>query len=544
MLAMGRSALDRVVEHLSSLPRQPACGDVDAAALCRALSGPAPEEGDELDAVLAPFFDEWVGRSFTTAGPGYLAYIPGGGLYAAALADLIADTTNRFTGVWQAAPALVQLEADVLDWLAGWMGFPKSTRGLLTSGGSLANFGAIVTARERLLGPYLRDGVLYASAHAHHCIGKSARLAGVLPDRVRSIGVDDRFRMRTDLLAEAIAADRAAGLVPFMVVTSAGTTNTGAVDDLHAAADLCAAEGLWHHIDGAYGGCFHMVPELRPLLPGLDRADSLVLDPHKGMFLPYGTGALLVRDGDALQAAHAGHAGYLPPASDEFYDPGQYTPELSRPFRGFRLWLSLKLYGARRFRAALAEKRELAVSAATRIGALPGVVMTAPPQLSLFAFHLTWPGASLGDENAATAELLARVNARQRVMITGCTVDGRFLARVCVLSFRTRARNVDDAVDDVAADERDAFVAAWTAATQSIRERVEGAMGSLLLRDQSDPEVFLAVARWTDRERWEAFRKAPSVDPDATAALRRVTAESEVVGLFDELAELTEPTRR
>ena len=190
--------------------------------------------------------------------PGYLAYIPGGGLYPAALADFIADTTNRYTGVWQAAPALVQLEANALDWLREWMGFPVDARGLFTTGGSMATFNAIVCARERHLGAEIRRGVLYTSDQAHHSVLKSAKLAGVMPDRVRPIASDDRFRMRVDRLDEAIAADRRAGLTPFAVVSSAGTTNTGAVDPLDAIADVCARERLWHHVDGAYGAFFYL----------------------------------------------------------------------------------------------------------------------------------------------------------------------------------------------------------------------------------------------------------------------------------------------
>ena len=167
-------------------------------------------------------------------------------------------------------------------------------------------------------------------------------------------------------------------------MSSAGTTNTGAVDPLNAIADLCAREGLWHHVDGAYGAFFYMCPELRDLMPGLSRADSLTLDPHKGLFLPYGTGALLVRDGAALRRAHEATASYLPnpPEGDDFYDPHQYGPELSRGFPGLRVWLCVKLYGAGRFRAALKEKRSLALEAAARVATVPGIVMVAPPQVS------------------------------------------------------------------------------------------------------------------------------------------------------------------
>jgi aromatic-L-amino-acid decarboxylase len=391
-------------------------------------------------------------RSFTASSPGYLAFIPAGGLFPAALADLIADGVNRFTGVWMAAPALVQLEANTLDWLRDWMQFPAGTRGLFTTGGSMANFNAIICARERHLGADIRSGVLYTSTQAHHSIAKSAKLAGIMPDRVRTVEVDDAFRMRIDALSAGVAADRQRGLKPFAVVSSAGTTNTGAVDPLDAIADLCAREGLWHHVDGAYGAFFHACDELRPLLVGLPRADSLTLDPHKGLFLPYGTGALLVRDGAALRAAHAATAGYLPamPNADEFYDPSQHGPDLSRGFPGLRVWLSIKLYGAERIKAAIAEKRKLALAAAERIARLPGINMVAPPQLSLFAFHLRWPGATQPEEDQATRALLERVNARQRVMLTGCTAGGRFLARVCVLSFRTRQVHMDMCVEDVA----------------------------------------------------------------------------------------------
>ena len=295
MQAMGQAVLARVVDHIASLPDQPACGDVVAEDLCRTLREPVPEHGLPHEELLEPLFREWIPRSFNTAGPGYLAYIPGGGIFPAAMADLIADATNRYTGIWRAAPALVQLEANVLDWFRDWMGFPSTTRGLFTTGGSMSTFNAILCARERLLGTEIRSGVLYTSTQAHASVIKSAKLAGIFPDRVRMVPVDEQFRMRVEALGEAIDKDRRAGLRPFLVVSTAGTTNTGAVDPLDAIADLCECAGLWHHVDGAYGAFFHLVEPLRPLLAGLPRADSLSLDPHKGLFLPYGTGALLVR---------------------------------------------------------------------------------------------------------------------------------------------------------------------------------------------------------------------------------------------------------
>jgi aromatic-L-amino-acid decarboxylase len=453
MRAMADAVVARCLAHIESLPAQPAIGDVDAGALCRAMREPAPEHGAALESLLDPLFRDWIPRSFTAPGPGYLAFIPGGGLFPAALADFISGATNRYTGVWMAAPALVQLEANALDWLREWMDFPAEARGLFTTGGSMATFNGILCARERHLGADIRPGVLYASDQAHHSVLKSAKLAGIMPDRVRAIPSDDRFRLRVDLLRDAIDADRRAGLKPFAVVSNAGTVNTGAVDPLEEIADLCGAERLWHHVDGAYGAFFYLVPGLRETLRGLPRADSLTLDPHKGMFLPYGTGALLVRDGAALRAAHEATASYLPamPHPDEFYDPSQHGPELSRGFPGLRVWLSVKVYGSAAFREAIAEKRALTLDAARRIAALPGVVVDAPPELSLFAFHLARPGGAREAEDAATRALVERVTARRRVMITGCSTHGRYMGRVCVLSFRTHQPRIDALVDDVAA---------------------------------------------------------------------------------------------
>ncbi len=455
--AMGEIVVDRVSAHIAALPEMPSIGDYShIEGLCRDMREGPPEDGTPLEALLEPLFEEWIPRSFGTTGPGYLAYIPAGGVYTAALADFISDATNRYTGIWRAAPALVQLEANVLEWLREWMDFPPETRGVFTTGGSMSMFNAIACAREQRLGTGIRAGTLYVSSQSHHCIAKAAKLAGIASDRVRVVDVDDAFRMRVDALEHAIAADRKAGLKPFMVFSTAGTTNTGAVDPMDAIADIAAREGLWHHVDGAYGGFFHMVPELRPLLRGLPRADSLTLDPHKGLFLPFGTGALLVRNGEALRALHSTTAGYLPENQDEFYDPAQYGPDLSRGFPGLRIWLSLKFFGAARYRAALAEKRELAVWAAEEIAKIPGIVMDAPPQLSLFAFHLESEALdSLEAQNAATRKLIERITRRGKVMLTGADVGERHLGRVCILSFRTRRAIIETCIRHLAEEAED-----------------------------------------------------------------------------------------
>lgn len=452
MRQLGHEVLERCVQHLASLREQPSRGDVGDTHAIASARHALPSDGVPLTPLLDRLFEEWIPKSFTTPGPGYFAYVPGGGLFPSALASLISETTNRFVGVWQAAPALAELEGTVLDWIRDWMQFPTSARGLLTPGSSISTLIAITAAREKLLGTEIRRGVAYVSRQTHHCVMKSARLAGIANDRVRVLPVDSQFRMCVDSLREAVRADRAKGLVPFLVISTAGSVNVGAVDDLDAVADAATELGLWHHIDAAYGGFFHVVPALRPLLSGLPRADSIALDPHKGLFLPYGTGALLVRDGGDLRAVHAADADYLPETPDsDYYDIASYGPELSRPFRGLRLWLPLMLAGSDRLRSAIAEKRELALVAHEAVRSLPHVRVLLPPCLSLFAFRVERPGCSEEENDATTRALVEGTTRRGRVMISGCGEGGRSWGRVCVLSFRSRRAEVDMLIEDLTA---------------------------------------------------------------------------------------------
>jgi len=395
-----------------------------------------------------------VPKSFNAAGPGYLGFVPGGGLFASAVADLVGDAVNRYTGVFAAAPALVQLEANVLRWFAAVVGYPEGARGLLTSGGSLAAFTAIVTARRERLPDDFLAGSLYVSDQTHHSIVKAAVLAGFPAGNVRQVPTGPDFRIRMDALAAAVADDRRGGLTPFLVVANAGTVNTGAIDPLPELARFAREEGLWLHADGAYGAFFHMTERGRAALAGLSEADSIVLDPHKGLFLPYGNGALLVRDGQSLRRAHTFGAHYLPElqSDPELVDFHLHGPELSKPYRGLRVWLPMKLYGLDAFRRALDEKLDLARWAAEEVRTIEHVTMVAEPALSLFAFRLEPPGIGEAERNRMNREVLARVNARQRVFLTGTVLPGeRFVLRLCVLSVRTHRERVEMALEDLRA---------------------------------------------------------------------------------------------
>jgi len=446
-------AIDRIVAHIESLPSQPSANIEGGTELARSLVESLPEKGQPYAELLDLLFQEAIPKSFNTAGPGYLAYIPGGGIFHSAVADLIANAVNRYVGVWLAAPALAQLEANVVRWFCQIVDYPASAQGLLTTGGSLANFSALITARRELLPENFLLGTLYASDQTHHSVQKAAILAGFPPQNVREIPSDRYFRLRVDLLAEKIAEDRKVGFTPFMIVANAGTTNTGAVDDLKILADLARQENLWLHVDAAYGGFFMLTERGKKLMAGIQRADSITLDPHKGLFLPYGTGSLLMRDGAALKRAHSVYAHYLPAMQEDpdLVDFCQMSPELSRGFRGLRLWLPLKMHGIEPFRRNLEEKLDLARWATEELQKIKGIEIVAEPQLSILAFRLIKPGLDTESLNQLNRELLDRINARKRVYLTATMLGDRFVIRICVLSFRTHLDRMREGLEDIRA---------------------------------------------------------------------------------------------
>ena len=451
MRAMADRTTQRVIDHIASLPSQPATYTEDGAAVARALAESLPEQGTAFTELLDLLFDQAVPVSYNTAGPGYLAYIPGGGVFSSALADYIANAVNRYVGVWVAAPGLVQLEINVVRWFCEIVGYPAGAGGILTSGGSLANFTAMVTARrERLPDNFLR-GTIYTSDQTHHSVHKAAVLAGFPHENVREIPSNEQFEMRLDALQQRVNKDRGAGFEPFMVVASAGTTNTGAIDDLNAVADVAEREKLWLHVDAAYGGFFVLTQRGRAAMRGIERADSIVLDPHKGLFLPYGIGSLLVRDTAALRRAHTTLADYMPPMQHdaEFIDFCEVSPELSRDFRGLRVWLPIKMYGIETFRASLDEKLDLTTWAVDELRTIPHMEIVAEPRLSLAAFRLVPPGRTEDDVNALNRQLLDAVNARRNVYLTATSLGGRFTLRLCVLSFRTHRDRMEQCLTDI-----------------------------------------------------------------------------------------------
>lgn len=437
-LGYGRRFLDRLPNAKTYVTPDSGAAEI--------LDFPIAEEGRPISELVGLVERSVDGFGLNPASGGHLGYIPGGGIYPAALGDYMAATANRFAGICFASPGAVRMGNLLIDWMAELVGYPSGAGGDLTSGGSIANLIAIVTAREAL-GIRAADvprSVIYATRHVHHSVGKARVIAGLRECAVRHVEMDDRFRMIPDDLQRKIAADRKAGLRPFMVVASAGTTDTGAVDPVEelAAVAKTSAEDMWFHVDAAYGGFFALCPEAPPSLAALHHADSLVLDPHKGLFLPYGSGAVLVRDREALRNAHWHAPPYLRDTweSEESPSPAYHSPELSRPFRALRLWLPLQLFGVAAFRACLSEKIWLARYFHERVQALPCMETGPAPELSVSLFRHVPPGRNA---NAANQELVERVHADGRVFISSTYLDQQVWLRFAALAFRTRKETVD-----------------------------------------------------------------------------------------------------
>jgi aromatic-L-amino-acid decarboxylase len=386
-----------------------------------------------------------------------MAYVPGGGLYTSALAEFYARGINRYGTLSFAAPALTALEESVLRWMAQDVcGLPEGSGGLMTTGGSMATFSAVVAARHDRLGEEIAGGTVYVTAYTHHSVARAARLAGISQRNIRTVASDKDLRMDVEAAAAMIRADRAAGLRPFLLVASAGTTDTGAVDPLPALAGLAEVENLWFHVDAAYGGFFRLTERGRRRLAGTEYADSVTLDPHKSLFLPFGTGALVVRDPAKLYAAHEGTGDYLQDVASAGGLPNyaHMGPELTHEARGLRAWIPLHLHGVSAFRDALDEKLDLAERVHSRLAAIPELEVPWRPDLSTVAFRVrprddSEDAARAADQ--ATRSLLGLINDDPRVLLSSTLVEGRQTIRVCILVHRTHADRVDDLLDLIAA---------------------------------------------------------------------------------------------
>ena len=401
----------------------------------------------ELKEILEIYSREVAAKGIKPASGGHMGYIPGGGIYSSALADYLADITNEYAGISFASPGAVAMEQELLDWMKSLFGFPSSSVGNLTSGGSIANMMALTAARDRhkIKGADIEKSVVYLSSHLHHCNLKALRIIGLEDVVIRHLQLDAGSKIIASDLAEKIGEDKAAGLKPFLVIASAGTTDTGAIDPLKEIGEIAEANDLWYHIDAAYGGFFILTESGRDKLQGIETADSLAVDPHKGLFLPFGLGAVLVKDKQAVFHSHHHSATYMQDALENFgsIDPADVSPELTKHFRALRLWLPFQLHGIEAFAACLEEKLLLTRYFRQR---LQEIGFKVGPEPDLSVSYYWWP-LEQGDENNFNKRLMKEVHKDGSVFLSSTIIKAKFVIRMAILSFRTKIDTVDRAVE-------------------------------------------------------------------------------------------------
>jgi aromatic-L-amino-acid decarboxylase len=410
-----------------------------------------PNEPVDIDRILQIYAEGVDTPGLNPASGGHLGYIPGGGIYTASLGDYLAAVGNRYAGIYYGSPGAVRMEHKLLQWMCGLFGYGDEAGGTLCSGGSIANLVAICAARDqRNLRPAMYEkAVVYLSDQTHHCVDKALRVAGLEYAKLHRIPLDDKQKMDPLALQKKIESDIQQGFFPWLVVASAGTTDTGAVDPLAAIGAICKKFELWFHIDAAYGGFFILTDECKHLFQGIECADSIVVDPHKGLFLPYGLGAVLLKNQKHLLRTNYYLANYMQDAyaTDLPISPADLSPELTRHFRALRLWLPLQIHGLKTFVYALEEKRLLAKYAARELENIQGIELKAWPELSVVCFRIRPEG--LDNIDQLNLRFIEYLKEDGKVFLSSTNLNGEVFIRMAILCFRTHKCTIDYALSCV-----------------------------------------------------------------------------------------------
>lgn len=445
--ALAQRVSEFASDYLESLTQRPAFpADIHGEPIAREFDVAVPAE-----AMGERAFDglERIAAASRPNSPRFFGYVFGSGLPIAMLGDFAASVVNQNVTAWRSGPAAVTIERTVVRWLAEAVGCP-GFNGSLTGGGSAANLMGLCMARESKTPANEaghNGGVIYCSTEAHMSIPKAAMLLGIGRNNVRRIPVDDRFQMDTRALRRSIQDDLRLGAKPIAVVATAGTVSTGSIDPLAAIADICKEFGLWMHVDGAYGALASLAVPAK--FDGLNRADSLSLDPHKWLYQPAGCGCLLYRNPDDARRAFAHSEDYARVLSTDPIEGFAFfeeSMELSRPFRALKIWLSLRYFGLNAFRESIAEDLRLANVMADAVRAERRLELMAPVHLSAVCFRYV---AENSDLDRLNAEILRKVIASGRVYISNATIDGSFALRACIVNHRTSREDVLAVVEEV-----------------------------------------------------------------------------------------------
>lgn len=443
MQRLGHQVADHVAAHLAGLRDQRLFKYLSRAEAERLIASPSPVQGQAFESLLG-FLDERVFPHHTPEPhPGFLGYVQGCPTFPAVLGDWLAAGYNFFGGAWRVASGPAMLELTVLEWFRQWIGMPAGAGGLLTSGGSTANLMAIVAARHAAVGEdagRLPKLTVYSSDQTHSSVTRAAWIAGVPRANIRALPVDANFRLRVDALRTVLAADRAAGLIPLAVVASAGTTNTGATDPLPELAALCRAEAIWLHVDGAYGGFAALSERGRIELDGIGLADSVTLDPHKWLYMPFECGSLLVREPRRLFDAFHILPDYLRDLDQSSGEVNfaDYGEQLTRYARSLKVWLGVSYFGTAQLATAIDAGIDRTELAERLIRSSPDLEILAPARLAICCFRAHPSGV---DEPAAldamNQRILDRINANGRFFLSTTRLRGALALRICCCGHRT-----------------------------------------------------------------------------------------------------------
>lgn len=397
-----------------------------------------------LEELLNVYQAEVAETGINAASGKHLGYIPSGGIFTAALADFIAAVTNPYASVYYASPGAAEIENEVINWLKKVFSFPDSSVGNLTSGGSVSALIAFTAARDKhkIKNELIQKSVVYLTEQVHHSVQKVLRIIGLEDIIIRYVELDENHRLKTNSLIKTIEKDISSGLNPFLVVGTAGTTDTGAVDPLNEISEIAKRYKMWFHVDAAYGG-FFILTSKKNLFKGIENADSLIIDPHKGMFIPYGVGAVLIKDKNSVLHSNYYTANYMQDAATEemIKSPANLSPELTKHFRGLRVWLPLQIHGVESFAACLEEKLLLVKYFRNKLSEL-GFKVGPEPDLSVSYFW--YPFKS--DSNEKNKQLMKEIHADGDVFLSSSVINGQFVIRIAILVFRTKKETIDKAV--------------------------------------------------------------------------------------------------
>jgi aromatic-L-amino-acid/L-tryptophan decarboxylase len=446
--------VDWMADYLVRVSELPVTPDIAPGEFARQLPRHPPEQGEPFERLFADFQSLVVPGMTHWNHPGWFAYFPGNNSPPSILAEMLTATLGAQCMSWATSPAATELEQVTLDWLRQMLSLPDAFVGVIQDTASTATLVALLSARERASGYQVGQGgmadtrrlTVYTSTEAHSSVTKGVKLAGYGLDQLRLIPVDAAYAMRPDALEQAVTADIASGLHPACVVATAGTTSSTAIDPLPAIADVCQRHGIWFHVDAAYAGTAAIVPELRPLFDGLERADSLVLNPHKWMLVNFDCSAYYVQDREALLRTFRITPEYLRTAQDEtvvnFRDWGI---QLGRRFRALKLWFVLRSYGVEGLRCLVRTHVALAQELTGWIQRDPDFELMAPAPFGLVCFRFRPRGVSEDAHiNQLNREVLTRVNASRRVHLTHTELNGRFVIRLVIGQRQTERAHVED----------------------------------------------------------------------------------------------------